>query len=414
MDNQSVASADFKFAELYNTQGVEPAAQRTFDSLVKEIKKSGGGSAAVTQAAIDAAARASPAGGGGGTPGDEPDDLPDNLFADDDDAAAAMLQERDPVERVGFDVPDPQRRPSPYRTGGGGGPSRPSPQQQAPPSELRGLDAWDAQARQQQQQQGPERSYGGSYFQSNVRPQERPGGYHGRGMGQDRDRFYAAEDDLEEEVRYENSNIEIRRAKRQLLFLLRRKYPDEFKSCGWSMQTPKFELEYELSSREESDNERDHLYMWKTFLKIFLHGIEFVNKKWLGNALHLKGWAKAITRDMSKFDRPMLTLYKQFCGKRARSPVIDMLFIIFGSMVLWHMRGAMDIGPIDIPGVNEQDGDQGHQQQGGSSHMDDFFGGVHHDVRPPPGGGQVPWGRSGPSTGINPLSATAVIGDLMV
>lgn len=57
-------------------------------------------------------------------------------------------------------------------------------------------------------------------------------------------------EDLQHEVRWENAHFESRRAKRQLLFLLHRRDPEAFKENNWSLQTPKFELEYELSSRE--------------------------------------------------------------------------------------------------------------------------------------------------------------------
>jgi len=67
-----------------------------------------------------------------------------------------------------------------------------------------------------------------------------------------------------------------------------------------------------------------------------------------GPLLKLHGWTDDMTSDMTKFNRPLERIYKQYWRRSNTSPVVDLGMLFFGSMVMWHFKetyGPM-VGPM--------------------------------------------------------------------
>ena len=144
------------------------------------------------------------------------------------------------------------------------------------------------------------------------------------------------EDFTEADMEAENKNPRLRREKQEILFRLLRTYPEESQGGQWSMRVPLFELKYELMRRESHREEVDTLYLMKQALSALLQGTEMLNKRF--GWLELDGWSESVTRDMSRYDRCLQSLYHMYFKRRQPNPIMDMLFLIFGSMIMWHLK----------------------------------------------------------------------------
>lgn len=146
----------------------------------------------------------------------------------------------------------------------------------------------------------------------------------------------------EADVEEENKNPSIRHEKQQILFLFKKKYPSEH--TNFNIKMPLYELKYEYQQREDHQAEIEKLEFMKELLRIVLHGIEMANDHF-GPIFMLKGWAASLTDDMTKFDRCLTGIYLQFFKKKKMSPIAELLWIIIGSLALWHMKSKMGENP---------------------------------------------------------------------
>jgi hypothetical protein len=150
---------------------------------------------------------------------------------------------------------------------------------------------------------------------------------------------FKPEDFADVDVEKENTSPHTRREKQEVLFQLLKTYPDESQG-QWSMSVPLMELKYEWSRREQFRQEQAQVDAMKAGLKMFLHAIEAINQK-IKSPIHLKGWARSATHDMSQYERPLRGLYYMYLRKRQMSPIVELGWIIITSAVMWHLQSVM-------------------------------------------------------------------------
>jgi hypothetical protein len=308
-------------------------------------------------------------------PDDDDDDGGDGHFADEDDEENDMEQAHD-VERDITPPSNPFRDAvSKYST------PIPSPRSQfvSPKQSLQGSPQQNSifpprRRQQQQQQQQPQE-------QQQQQQQPREGDVNWKQMFADTE--FIPEDFSDINIDEENKNPQMRREKQEILFQLLKAYPAESKG-QWNMKMPLFELKYELLRREQFKEELDQIAFMKEMMKMILTGVEMLNEKF-GPFLQLKGWSKNVTADMSKYDRCMKALYHRYFRKKQMNPVMELLWLIVGSAIMWHIQSKFLGGP---PTETQQ---QKHQEK--------FFNNL-HDIQPPPNDGpKFPFGSSGPGQG---------------
>lgn len=175
------------------------------------------------------------------------------------------------------------------------------------------------------------------------------------------DADFKPEDFADINVEKENASPHTRREKQEVLFQLLKTYPEESKG-QWTMSVPLVELRYEWSRREHFRQEQSQVEAMKMGLKMLLHAIEAINTK-VKSPIHLKGWARSATVDMSQYERPLRGLYYMYLRKRQMSPLAELAWIIVTSGAVWHFQSVMG-GPLpselddvhDIPAPKKQKG----------------------------------------------------------
>lgn len=164
---------------------------------------------------------------------------------------------------------------------------------------------------------------------------------------------YDEDDFADVDVDAENRNPKIRREKQEILFQLLKLYPNESQG-QWSMRMPLFELKYELKRREDHQIEQEQIVFIKDILKMVFVGMEYANKKF-GPILEIDGWADFVTRDMKKFDRCIVALYRRYFKRSKMDPLLEFFWLLIGSMVMYHIQCKYLGGPPSTPSSADLD-----------------------------------------------------------
>jgi len=165
------------------------------------------------------------------------------------------------------------------------------------------------------------------------------------------DADFRPEDFADIDVEKENATPLTRREKQEVLFQLIKTYPEESQG-QWSMKVPLVELKYEWSRREHYKQEQAQVDAMKVGLKVILHAIEAINQK-IKSPIHLKGWARSATHDMSKYERPLRGLYYMYLKKRQMSPMVELGWIILTSALMWHLQSGSSRTPSELDDVHD-------------------------------------------------------------
>lgn len=120
------------------------------------------------------------------------------------------------------------------------------------------------------------------------------------------------------------------REKKDLLFQLKREYPDETFEEDTSIE----ELRFECDKRRSFDEEKDHVEFMKSILLLVLNGIEFVNSKM--KILELDGWSESVSKNMKSHEKVLKLLHVRYFKKTMSDPVAELGWTLVGSMVLFH------------------------------------------------------------------------------
>ena len=90
----------------------------------------------------------------------------------------------------------------------------------------------------------------------------------------------------------------------------------------------------------------------KDAIKFGVTGIEMLNSKF--KVLKLNGWSSEATRDMNRYDRSLTKLYTRYMRKGSVSPILELGFLLFGSMILCHMKNSFMGGMMGQPPPHRQ------------------------------------------------------------
>lgn len=97
------------------------------------------------------------------------------------------------------------------------------------------------------------------------------------------------------------------------------------------------ELEFELKKQQNHATTRQHVTFMRDMLRIGINGLEIGNQRF-GPFLSIDGWAESITGDMQKYDGALERLYKRYFRKSQMSPLMELGWLIIGSMMAWHFK----------------------------------------------------------------------------
>ena len=109
-----------------------------------------------------------------------------------------------------------------------------------------------------------------------------------------------------------------------------------------SMEDPLADIEFELNRTRAKEDCVSTVSFMKDAIRLGVTGIELLNNKF--NVLKLQGWSGEATRDMNRYDRSLTKLYTRYMRRGSVSPIIELGFLIFGSMLVTHMKNAF-LGP---------------------------------------------------------------------
>lgn len=140
--------------------------------------------------------------------------------------------------------------------------------------------------------------------------------------------------------------------KKEVLYHLLRDYKDDNRG-QWSMNTPLYELKYELKKRKSEETELDNIAFIKQILVVVLHLVEFGNNK-LG-LLNLNGWANHVCSNLDQYKRSLRAIHLQYFRNRVSNPISELGWMIAGSMIMFHFTNANGSSPAK---ANEQPNNQ--------------------------------------------------------
>ena len=97
------------------------------------------------------------------------------------------------------------------------------------------------------------------------------------------------------------------------------------------------EMEFELNRHMALISTRNTVSFMRDSLRILISGMEIGNAK-LGPFLSIDGWAESMTHDMHRYDHSLERVYKRYWRKQQMSPIMELAWLIVGSMLTWHFK----------------------------------------------------------------------------
>lgn len=99
------------------------------------------------------------------------------------------------------------------------------------------------------------------------------------------------------------------------------------------------DIEFEYNRVKQTEDQISTVSFIKDFIRLACTGIELGNSK-LG-LLRLNGWASECTADMERFDRPLNRVYAKYWRRGGVSPLVELSFLVFGSLLVHHFKNVM-------------------------------------------------------------------------
>ena len=97
------------------------------------------------------------------------------------------------------------------------------------------------------------------------------------------------------------------------------------------------ELEFEVQKQNNNLSTRNSVTFMRDMLRIGINGLEIGNNRF-GPFLSIDGWAESVTSDMSKYEHALERIYKRYWRKSQMSPIMELGWLLVGSMVAWHFK----------------------------------------------------------------------------
>ncbi len=114
-------------------------------------------------------------------------------------------------------------------------------------------------------------------------------------------------------------------------------------SRDFTMRDSLTELEFEVQKQNNNITTRNTVNFMRDTLRIVINGIEIGNNRF-GPFLSIDGWAESVTQDMRKYEHALERIYKRYWRKTQMSPVMELGWLLIGSMVAWHFKSKF-FGP---------------------------------------------------------------------
>ena len=111
-------------------------------------------------------------------------------------------------------------------------------------------------------------------------------------------------------------------------------------SRRFSMKDSLTELEFEVSKQTSLLTTQSTVAFMRESLRLLVNGVELANNR-LGPFLVIDGWAEGIVTDMSRFNAPLEKIYKRYWRKQQVSPIMELGWIILGSLVMTHFKNKL-------------------------------------------------------------------------
>lgn len=196
-----------------------------------------------------------------------------------------------------------------------------------------------ASIRDRKDQEGPS-------FEWDRYPSPAPS-HHGHDDRSDAPRYESKPDrhyDTRSEVSYkpEFTYEEIQQQKRELLYQFERmEKRNIFSSKKFTMESDLNEMKHEY---EKIKNERDAdqaITFYRTALRAFVQGSEWLNAKYSPFPLRLEGWSDSVEDNVESYDDVFIELHDKYKSKMRIPPELKLLAMVAGSGFMMHISNTI-------------------------------------------------------------------------
>ena len=111
-------------------------------------------------------------------------------------------------------------------------------------------------------------------------------------------------------------------------------------SRAFSMDDSIAELEFEVTKQNAGLSTSNSVAFMRDSLRLLISGVEVGNQK-LGPFLSIDGWSSSVCQDMSRYDHALERVYKRYFRKQQLSPIIELAWLLIGSMVMFHVKNKI-------------------------------------------------------------------------
>jgi len=116
----------------------------------------------------------------------------------------------------------------------------------------------------------------------------------------------------------------------------------------WNVQDHTLdELQFEYDRIQSELNANQMVDMAKGGIKFGITGLEMMMKSAGFHAVD--GWTQNSCKDMSKYNRPLLRLYKRYWRKTSLSPISELALLMFGGLAWTIAENKMGLRPSFVP-----------------------------------------------------------------
>ena len=115
-------------------------------------------------------------------------------------------------------------------------------------------------------------------------------------------------------------------------------------SREFTMDDTLAELEFEIQKQNNNATTRQHVVFMRDVMKMGINGLEIANARF-GPFLSIDGWAETVTADMTKYEPPLEKLYRRYFRSSQMSPIMELSWLLVGSMVAFHFKNKWFAGP---------------------------------------------------------------------
>lgn len=148
-------------------------------------------------------------------------------------------------------------------------------------------------------------------------------------------------DDEEERHEKQITLIELRKLETQGVKLTR----------SFSMSDSLFEMKLELERQKDTQDTVNTVSFMRDSMCMILSALEMLNNRF-GPFLSINGWSDTVCKDPSRYNHALERIYKKFWRKSEPSPIMELGWLIIGSMMVYHFKNKFLGGKFSMPGMD--------------------------------------------------------------